>query len=231
MRKFYNDFDASTTEFDCGQLCAPHNPNRIPFCCDICHAVPAAYQQEWAYLRDHTDLWHEWRGDECAAEPLDPQAIRSETPGHLCLLACKGPAYCEREYRASSCRQFPFFPYITSDDRFIGLAYNWDFEDKCWVISHLGEVSQRYRQEFIDTYDQLLADWPDEYDSFYYLSEDMRAHFASLKRRIPILHRNGGFYLVSPKSERMQKVEPANLPVFEPFNRKRKVYSQDTNSM
>jgi len=217
MRKFYNDFNAPTTEFDCGQFCAPHNANRIPFCCDICHAVPAVYQQEWAYLLDHTDLWHEWRGDECASDQVDPQAIRAETPAHLCLLACKGPAYCEREHRASSCRQFPFFPYITSDDRFIGLAYNWDFEDKCWVISHLDEVSDQYRKEFIDTYDQLLADWPDEYDSFYYLSEDMRAHFMKVRRRITIMHRNGGFYLVSPRSERMQKVDVMEFRKFYPY--------------
>ena len=217
MRKFYNDFNAPTTEIDCGQLCAPHNANRIPFCCDICHAVPAAYQQEWAYLESHTDLWHNWRGDECVSDQVDPQAIRAETPAHLCLLACKGPAYCEREYRASSCRQFPFFPYITSDDRFIGLAYNWDFEDKCWVISHLGEVSDQCRKEFIATYDVLMAEWPEEDDSFYYLSEDMRAHFASLKRRIPILHRNGGYYLLSAKSERLQKVDVMEFQKFNPF--------------
>lgn len=216
-QNFFSGFDAPTTEFDCGRFCAPHNPNRIPFCCDICHAVPSAYHQEWTYLEAHTDLWHAWRGDECAAEPLDPQAIRAETPSHLCLLACKGPAFCQREYRASSCRQFPFFPYITSDDRFIGLAYNWDFEDKCWVLSHLGEVSMQYRQEFIDTYDVLLADWPDEYDSFYYLSEDMRAHFLKLGRRIPILHRNGGYYLLSPKSERLVRVNPQQLPRFGPY--------------
>jgi hypothetical protein len=217
LQKFYNGFDAPTTDLDCGQLCAPHNPNGIPFCCDICHAIPAAYHQEWAYLESHTDLWHEWRGDECATEPLDTQVMRSQTPEHLCLLACKGPAFCQREYRSSSCRQFPFFPYITADDRFIGLAYNWDFEDKCWVISHLGEVSNQYRQEFIDTYDQLLADWPDEYDSFYYLSEDMRAHFMKLKRRIPLLHRNGGYYLLSPVSERLVRVDPRELPRFGPY--------------
>lgn len=75
----------------------------------------------------------------------------------------------------------------------------------------------QYRQEFIDTYDVLLADWPDEYDSFYYLSEDMRAHFLKLGRRIPILHRNGGYYLLSPKSERLVRVNPQQLPRFGPY--------------
>ena len=69
----------------------------------------------------------------------------------------------------------------------------------------------QYRREFIDTYDALLADWPDEYDSFYYLSEDMREHFMKVRRRIPILHRNGGCYLLSPKSERLERVDSQEL--------------------
>ncbi len=50
------------------------------------------------------------------------------------------------------------------------------------------------------------------------LSDDMRASISvRLRRRIPILHRNGGFYLLSPNSERLQKVEPKSMPVFEPY--------------
>ncbi len=169
IARIYAGFSAPICDVDCGLLCAPHNPNGKPFCCDICHAVPSAYQQEWDYLHERTDLWHPWRGDECPAEPVNPQTILAETPGHLCLLACKGPAFCQREFRASSCRQFPFFPYITADDRFIGMTYNWDFEDKCWVISHLAQVTPAYRAQFITTYD-VLAQWDcRRYDSYYYL--------------------------------------------------------------
>lgn len=205
IRSLYDAFDTPVTEFDCGQKCAPFNSNGKPFCCDICHAVPVAYKQEWKYLQPRTDLWHLWHGDECPTDPADPVKLAEETPGHLLLLACKGPALCQRQYRSTSCRQFPFFPYVTEDYRFIGLAYEWEFENTCWVISHLDTVSEKYRREFVKFYDDMFCIWPDEFESYAALSEDMRAAFAEKKRRIPILHRNGGLYLLSPASERLAR--------------------------
>lgn len=206
LRQMYDRFNAPVTGVDCGAMCAPHNPSGKPFCCDICHAVPAAYRQEWGYLRENTDLWHEWRGDECTQDPEDAEAVRAETPEQMVLLACQGPAHCRRDFRALSCRQFPFFPYITSDYRFIGLAYEWAFESTCWVVSNLGLVTETYRREFVQTYDDLFNRWIDEMESYANLSEQMREHFAAQKRRIPILHRNGGYYLLSPVSERLRRV-------------------------
>ncbi|HPO57326.1 MAG TPA: hypothetical protein PLV53_00630 [Anaerolineaceae bacterium] len=142
FRRLYDRFDAPVTEFDCGLLCAPHNPSGLPFCCDICQAVPVAYRQEWEYLRQNTGLWHPWQGSECPADPADPADLREQTPDHMVLLACQGPAHCQRNFRAVSCRQFPFFPYITADDRFLGLACEWEFENMCWVISHLETVTR-----------------------------------------------------------------------------------------
>lgn len=214
IRRFYDGFDAPVTDFDCGQKCAPHNPSGKPFCCDICHAVPVAFRQEWDYLRPRTGLWHEWRGDECTGEPVDPATLREQTPDHLILLACQGPADCQREFRASSCREFPFFPYITANDRFIGLAYEWEFAEKCWVISNLWSVTDAYQKEFVRSYDALFALWPDEYESYYATSEEMRAHFAEQRRRIPILHRNGGFYLLSPRSDRLTRADPRKCRQF-----------------
>jgi hypothetical protein len=220
VRDLYDRFNAPVTEIDCGQQCAIHSPTGKPFCCDICQAVPAAYLQEWEYLRQHTDLWHEWRGDECSQpepDPVDPQDLRAETPLHMCLLACKGPAECQRPNRALSCRQFPFFPYVTADYRFLGLAYEWEFEPVCWVLSHLDAVTPAYRREFIRTYDGLFALWQDEFESYAIRSEQMRAVFITQKRRIPILHRNGGTYLLSPASERIQRVDPGRLRAFGPY--------------
>jgi len=77
MRAVYDQFDASITTIDCGIKCAPHNPNGVPFCCDICQAVPAAYQDEWDHLSTSTKLWHPWRGDECAALPENPATLES----------------------------------------------------------------------------------------------------------------------------------------------------------
>lgn len=218
IRRLYDRFDAPVIDFDCGRMCAPHNPRGKPFCCDICEAVPVAFHQEWAYLQQHTDLWHVWRGDECATGgaggAINPAALREQAPEHLTLLACLGPEHCQRSFRALSCREFPFFPYITSDDRFIGLAYEWGFESTCWVISHLDSVTPAFRRAFIQTYDDLFALWEDEYESYYALSQEMREHFAAQKRRIPILHRNGGDYLLSPHSERLRRADPRRFRKF-----------------
>jgi hypothetical protein len=45
----------------------------------------------------------------------------------------------------------------------------------------------------------------------------MRAAFAAQRRRIPILHRNGGFYLLSPGSERLACSDPRVWRKFGPY--------------
>ena len=219
VRALYDRFDSPVCDLDCGLKCAPHNPDGSgkPVCCDICQAVPVAYRQEWEYVKSRTDLWHLWRGDECAADPCDPAELQADTPEHLLLLACNGPSQCQRQFRASSCRQFPFFPYVTDDYRLIGLAYEWDFEPTCWVISHLDRVTAVYRREFIRFYDDMFSLWPDEFESYAALSEDMREAFSKQRRRIPILHRNGGLYLLSPKTERLTRAEFSDLKRFGPY--------------
>jgi hypothetical protein len=214
IRRIYDSFDVPVTPFDCGQICAPHNPSGKPFCCDICQAVPAAYRLEWDALKTSTGLWKVWQGNECPEDADRIVELLDETPDHMLLLACLGPDRCERENRLLSCRQFPFFPYVTSDFRFLGLTYEWEFEYTCWVISNLSQVTEAYRKEFVQTYDHLFALWQEEFDSYASLSEEMREHFSAKRRRIPLLHRSGGWYLVSPKSDRMQRVSPELLPRF-----------------
>lgn len=213
IRALYDGFDAPIAALDCGLQCAPHNPSGKPFCCDICHAVPAVYRQEWDFLQKSTDVWRAWRGDECPSQ-AETQQLEDVTPENMLLLACLGPQACQRPFRALSCRQFPFFPYVTADYRFAGLAYAWEFEPVCWVISHPGAVTETYRREFIDTHDRLFALEQDIFDDYAYHSERMRALFAREKRRIPLLHRNGGYYLVSPVSERMARVPVEKMPRF-----------------
>lgn len=214
----YKGFDASTTPLDCGNMCAPFNPSGKPFCCDICHAVPVAYKPEWQYLKNNTKLWHLWRGDECNEEPTDPSDLFEETPEHLLLLSCKGLEFCERNFRATSCRQFPFFPYITSDYRFIGLAHDWEFESKCWILSNLDQVTSAYRQGFIQTFDLIFAYWMDDFDSYAALSEEVREHYAQKHKRMPLLHRNGKDYLLSPTNEKLARVNLCKLPKHLPYS-------------
>jgi len=199
----YSSFNVPISELDCGELCASHNPNGVPFCCDICHAIPAVYKQEWNYLQSNTDLWHNWRPDECTNSLSSSQQIEEDLPENMLSMACKGVQFCQREFRTIACRQFPFFPYITEDFRFIGMSYEWEFERQCWIISNLDQVSSVYRFEFINTFDELFNQWPEEMESYAIKSEEMRSNFLQRGKRIPILHRNGKNYLLSPKNERL----------------------------
>ena len=217
IRALYNTFDSPIAALDCGKKCAPHNPSGKPFCCDICHAVPAAYDSEWDTLRSTTELWHAYRGDECSASNQTDagRAVRdSDLPSGMILLACLGPDQCQRPNRILSCRAFPFFPYISSDARFLGLACEWEFEPVCWVISNLSAVTDKYRAEFLRTFDHLLATFDDLFDNYAVHSERLRADYSSRRKRFPLLHRNGRAYLVSPQSERMQRVDTKSLPKF-----------------
>jgi hypothetical protein len=215
IRSLYDGFHSAIADLDCGKKCAPHNPSGKPFCCDICHAVPAAYKSEWQYLEPSTDLWHKWRGDECEeTTPTEAARLKADIPKGMVLLACLGPSQCQREFRALSCRQFPFFPYVTSEYRFIGLAYEWQFEPVCWVISNLAEVTPTYREEFLRTYDRIFALFQEEFEKYAYHSELLRTEFIKRRKRFPLLHRDGGYYLVSPASERLKRTAPSQLPRF-----------------
>ncbi len=215
--KLYHSFHAPIVHLDCGQKCASFNPNGIPFCCDICHAIPAVYDSEWEYLKKRTDLWHLWKKGKCQSAQETQEQVIEDLPDNMLLLACKGVQYCQRNYRAISCRQFPFFPYVSEDFRFIGLAYEWEFENQCWVISHLEQVSDIYRQEFVFTFDEIFNLWPEEMESYAIKFEEMRAVFKQKRQRIPILHRNGKNYLLSPHNENLQISSCTKFRKFNPY--------------
>ena len=209
IRAIYASFGTPITEQDCGEKCAPHNPSGKPFCCDICEAVPVAYESEWATLKNLTPLWHPYRGDECEteAETLD----EGEMPEGMIPLACLGHLACERENRLISCRQFPFFPYVSSEYEFLGLAYDFDFEEKCWIISNLDLVTEEYRKEFLQSFDQIFALFQDEFESYMIRSEEMRQIFAERRQGFVILLRDGSFGMVNPLTEGILPVERKQL--------------------
>lgn len=219
--QLYSEFDAPITHFDCGKKCSPHNSNGIPFCCDICEAVPTAYQQEWSYLQKNTDLWHEWDADKCTdtAEEADEefQRLKSETPDSMILLECLGPASCQRNYRALTCRQFPFFPYIDSSGKFLGLSYYWEYEEQCWVISNLQIVSSEYRKQFIIAFEKIFEKMPEEKENYRYHSEWTRDQYNQLRRPIPLLHRNGYSYKITSHNERMRRAPLESFAKFGPY--------------
>ena len=212
------NYTGALTRLSCrsiaGRCAPPHNPSGKPFCCDICQAVPAAYHPEWDYLQSHTDLWHEYGRGDCESQAEGAAQLEAETPPSMILLACRGPKHCQRGYRAISCRQFPFFPYITEDFRLLGLAYEWEFEQTCWVISHLDQVTDAYRRAFVTFYNDLFSLWMSEMEAYAQKSAEMREIYAARRRRIPILHHKGGLYLLSPASERIERIPAAKLPRF-----------------
>ena len=198
FRDLYDSFDAPITPVDCGKMCAPNNPNGVPFCCDITHSVPVAFRLEWKFLQENTDLWHQWQGTESHMDEKQTRDLIGGTPEHMVLLACKGAPHCQRNYRAISCRQYPFFPYLTEDMRFIGLGIDWENVDKCWVLQNLDQVTDEYRKQFVAMYDYLLEHVRGEMKSYYFLSEEYRDYCLSHDLPVTILHRDGGIQKLNP---------------------------------
>jgi hypothetical protein len=75
-------------------------------------------------------------------------------------------------------------------------------------------VTDAYRTAFVRIYDHIFDQWMYDFESYAIHSEEMRLVFKQQKRRIPLLHRNGNNYLLSPKSERLQKMPIAHYKKF-----------------
>ena len=211
--RLYEHFQAPITKLNCGKKCAPYNEKGVPFCCDIQHAVPTAYQVEWEYLISKTDLWHLWKPNNSSAF----SQLRAQTPPDQVLIECLGHTHCQREYRSITCRAFPFFPYINEQGKFVGLSYYGEYEDRCWIISNLQFVSPQYRIEFTKAYDILLELIPIELENFKYQTSLTRRTFEKQGRAVPLLHRNGYNYKVSPRSERMRRIHIEDFSKYGPY--------------
>jgi hypothetical protein len=209
----YTLFQAPITALNCGERCAPYNEHGVPFCCDRHHAIPTAYQAEWEYLQKNTDLWRLWQAD----DPAETERLQEQTPDGMVLIACKGYQLCQRNFRSLTCRAFPFFPYLTREGEFIGMSYYWEYEDRCWVISNLRIISAEYRQQFIAAYDHLFEQMPEEEENFRQYSILMRRVFGRRHRSIPLLHRNGRTYKITPHNGRMRSIPIDGLPKFGPY--------------
>jgi hypothetical protein len=214
----YSRFQAPIAALDCGSKCAPYNERGVPFCCDTRHAVPTAYPAEWAYLQANTDLWHPFgSGPGEAGQAPAAARLQAQAPAGHALIACLGHTQCQRGFRSIVCRAFPFFPYLSRAGEFLGLSYYWEYEDRCWVISNLRAVSPEYRLEFILAYDWLFEHLPEERETFRHHSNVMRQIFGRKRRSIPLLHRNGQAYKVTPRNGRLRRVAVESLPKFGPY--------------
>ncbi len=206
----YASLDEPVVDGDCGLYCAPHNEGGIPFCCDPRHAVPTVYREEWAFLVQRSEMWRPW----LAETPEETRRLWAETPPYQLPVVCRGIAACARErpYRSLVCRSFPFFPYLDRAGTFLGLTYYWQYEDRCWVISHLERVRPAFREAFVRTYERLFALYPQERETFRHQSILMRRVFGRRHREIPLLHRDGGYYWVRPRDGRLRPARPEDFP-------------------
>ncbi|NJN43638.1 MAG: hypothetical protein HC806_02140 [Anaerolineae bacterium] len=213
IRGLYAGFDTPLANVDCGNKCAPYNGG-IPYCCDILHAVPTAYPKEWIHLRTQTDLWQVWK----PKNKTHRDEIQAEA-GDLILLECMMlPEHgCSRDLRTLVCRAFPFFPYINSQGEILGLSYYWEYQERCWVISNLQIVRPEFKNQFLQTYETLFDQMPTEHEAFQYHSAEMRRIFQKRRRTIPLLHRDGHTYKISPASEKMHRTTPESLPKYGPY--------------
>jgi hypothetical protein len=209
----YARFKSPIAAFDCGHKCAPYNERGVPFCCDPKHMIPTAYQAEWEYLRAHTDLWHIWEGE----DPAQTAETWAQVPDGQVLIGCLGHERCQRDFRALTCRSFPFLPYLDSEGDFTGLTVHWEYRDRCWVISNLNVVTPQFRKEFIQAYDLLFEHRPSERENYANHSAYLREQYSSRRRTIPLLHRDGKFYKVSPGNEGMCEVSVEELPKYGPY--------------
>ena len=209
--RIYERFQAPIARFDCGRKCAPLNGGE-PVCCSAKNAVPLVQKTEWRLLKSRTDLWHRFKPYDGASRKI------VEGLHHSCTaIECKGVAFCERENRSMACRAFPFYPYITREGEFVGLAYYWDFEHSCWVISNMEIVDPGFVKEFVAAHEMLFAADKGEFDTFKQQSASMRRVFSRQKRIIPLIGRDGGFFKVLPKSGRIVPADPRRFPKHGPY--------------
>lgn len=207
----YEEFRSPLSRFDCGRKCAPLNDG-VPVCCDSDSAVPVADVAEWRLLKDRTKLWHLYQPDDAVG-----RKIKDELPTTCRAIECKGARFCERDNRTLACRAFPFFPYVTRQKQFIGLAHYWDFEDRCWVASNMQIVERKFIDEFVAAFTAVFAKDSEEWDTYIQHSAIMRRVFSRWKRKIPLLHRDGGAFLIAPSSGEMTACDPAEFPKLGPY--------------
>jgi len=207
----YDKFRAPVARLDCGRKCAPLNGGE-PVCCSTQNAVPLVLKAEFELLKTRSDLWHKFKPYDAATRKIVRELHHS-----CAAIECKGVALCERENRSLACRAFPFYPYITGNGEFAGLAYYWSFEQTCWVISNLSVIDKTFVDEFVAVHEYLMTTDTDEKENFTAFSANMRRVFSRRGRAIPLIGRDGKFYKVLPKSGRILPADPKKFPKHGPY--------------
>jgi Fe-S-cluster containining protein len=198
-KEIFNVFVSPITLYDCGKKCAPKDGSG-PVCCSTSNAVPIAQKSEWKVLKKAGDLWRKFKPYDDAT-----QAIVDDLHEDCVAIECKGARQCDRDQRSLACRAFPFFPYITKEREFIGLAPYWTFEDRCWLISNTKLVEQTFIDEFARTYEILFRDDADEFELYRDYSATMRRVFSRKGRAIPLITLDGSRKKILPHGKGIKR--------------------------
>ena len=212
FKELYSGFAMPLCEIDCGLNCGPHNDYGVPICCDIHQVVPSAFELEWRYLEENTDLWVPWS----SSGTIGKELIEGLQEGQV-LLSCKGYQECQRDFRTITCRAFPFFPYLDSKTAFRGMSYYPEFRSSCWIISNLGVVSQSYKEAFQRSYQCLFEYYPESLLNFAGFSSYMRDKAADQREKIIMMDFSGAVFAIDPRTEMKYQVEYKDLSPYGPF--------------
>jgi len=221
----YQIFSRPLSDIDCGARCGPFNEYGVPVCCDIHLIIPSAYEEEWEYLAENTDLWQPWS----SSGPVD-QGVEDEKQDGQVLLKCLGYQHCQRPYRTLTCRAFPFFPYINSQGQFIGLAYFQEYREMCWIISNLSLVTPAYKADFRQAFRLLFRAYPESKEGYTQYSMYVREEMAAADDRIILLDFDGDVYLVDPDTEISRRADYEDLGSYGPFSITKDLRFPDENA-
>ena len=210
-RRIYQEFQASISRYDCGKKCGPHNGGE-PVCCSTKDAVPLVDKWEWELLKTRTSMWRPYVPNDASG-----RKIVEDLHEDCRAIECKGARHCERDNRTMACRTFPFFPYIDRAGEFVGLAYLWDFEDRCWVISNLQIVDPIFVAEFIAAYELLFAHDKEEWAANRDHSATMRRVFTRWNRVIPLIGRDGAPLAIEPRTHIVRQARFEEFPKHGPY--------------
>lgn len=211
----YERFSAPVTRFDCGRKCAPLNKGE-PVCCSTQHAVPVVDVPEFKLLQSRSDLWRRFKPYDAAT-----RKIVDDLPKGCAAVECKGVRHCERDNRSLACRAFPFFPYMTKEKVFVGLAVYWVFNDRCWLMSNLGLVDKAFVDEFVEVFDEILAKDKGEFDTFVAESASSRRVHSRLGLPLVIIARSGELMRVDPTTGAIRPHRGKAAPKYGPFRSER----------
>jgi hypothetical protein len=192
----YRGFQAPISKiYDCGKKCA-HLNNGSPVCCSAENAIPIVEKSEWKLLKSRSDLWRPFK-----PQNAQHRAEVADLKGTDCqAVECKGAAHCERDNRSLACRSFPYFPYFTPDKELVGLTHYWSFEGVCWVISNLTIVEKPYIDQFVTMHEFLFKKDEAWRETYIDQSAMMRRVYSRRGDKFAVIHRDGGYFWVLPKS-------------------------------